>query len=362
MKNLNKRKAKIGKIIFLVVLVLIVLPIIAGIILFKHYYNLLDIQPKELNIEVSQEQESQDTLQDDSIALQPEQPEKEQLKIEQPKEEQPEDFFAGKEVSEEAFNIMLVGVDSREDNFEGRTDSMILIHVNPETKKIITTSFLRDMYVTIPGYGGDRLNAAYVLGDTGLLFDTISYNFGIEVEDYVTLNFWLAIDIIDDLGGIDIEITEEEIEIMNEYIAEHNRIKNKPEGTDYLSAEDAGMRHLNGNQALSYARIRYIGTDFARSSRQRQIISICIDKLKHMEIKEINALLEKYLPTIKTNLTEQDVISLLFISLSLSDYTKESYVIPMEETWEYSTIDGMSVIEVDCEKNGLAWYDIIIKE
>ena len=134
----------------------------------------------------------------------------------------------------------------------------------------------------------------------------------------------------------------------------------KAEGTDYLSAEDAGMRHLNGNQALSYARIRYIGTDFARTSRQRQIISICIDKLKHMNVKEINALLEKYLPTVQTNLTEQDATTLLFMSLGLSDYTKESYVIPMDETWEYTTIDGMSVIQVDCERNGQAWFDMIM--
>ena len=122
------------------------------------------------------------------------------------------------------------------------------------------------------------------------------------------------------------------------------------------------MRHLNGNQALAYARIRYIGTDFARASRQREIISVCIEKLKHMEIKEINVLLEKYLPTLKTNLTEQDAITLLFMLLSLNDYTKESYVIPMDDTWDYTTIRGMSVIEVDCKANGQAWYDLITKE
>lgn len=343
----KQRKSNKWKIVFLLFCILIGLLASAGIILFKHYYYLMDVQFDESSIELLQDKE----LQNDSPAFQPEE-----------KEEKEEDFFAGKIISEKAFNIMLIGVDSRKDNFDGRTDSMILIHVNPETKKIITTSFLRDMYVNIPGHGGNRLNSAYVFGGPELLFDTISENFGIEIEDYVTLNFWLVIDIIDDLGGVNIEITEAEIEYMNKYMAEHNRILNKPEGTDYLSAEDAGMRHLNGNQALSYARIRYIGTDFARASRQRQIISICIDKLKHMDVKEINALLEKYLPTVQTNLTEQDATTLLFMSLGLGNYTKESYVIPMDETWEYSTIRGMSVIEVDCEKNGQAWYDIITKE
>lgn len=330
----NKKVKKWKRAIFALFLFFCIV-IAVGIFVFKHYFNMMNLQPKQ---EIPTEQEVQENPQE---------------------EEQPEDFFSGKVIREKPFNIMLMGVDSRKDSFEGRSDSMILIHVNPESKKIITTSFLRDMYVDIPGHGGNRLNAAYVFGGTDLLFDTISENFNIEVEDFVTLNFWLVIDIIDDLGGVDIEITEEEIEYMNGYMAEHNRIMDKPEGTDYLSAEDAGMRHLNGNQALSYARIRYIGTDFARASRQRQIISVCIDKLKHMDVKEINTLLEKYLPTVQTNLTEQDVTTLLFMSLGLSDYTKESYVIPMDETWEYSTIRGMSVIEVDCEKNGQAWHDII---
>lgn len=269
------------------------------------------------------------------------------------------DFFADKELSEKAFNIMLVGVDSREDDFKGRTDSMILIHLNPETKKINTTSFLRDIYAEIPGRGGNRLNAAYVFGGPDLLLKTIHHNFGIEVDKYVTLNFWSVIDILNDFDGVDIEITKEEIELMNRYMKEHNKILGNPEGTDYLSEEDAGMHHLNGNQALSYARIRYIGTDFARTGRQRRIISLCIDKLKHMSVKEMNAMLEKYLPSVKTNLTEQDVTSLLFMALGIKDYARESYVIPVDGTWKDVKIRGMSVLDIDFEANSKAWYDSI---
>ena len=287
----------------------------AVIFAFKHYYNMMDIQ---INEETAIELETPDAIEEETTELAKENVTEEmEATVEAESSIAPTepDFFDGKEISEKAFNIMLVGVDSREDNFDGRTDSMILIHMNPETKKLVTTSFLRDMYLDIPGRGGNRLNAAYVFGGPDLLLKTIDHNFGIESDKYVALNFWLVIDVLNDFGGVDIEITKEEIEVMNNYIREHNEIQGNEEGTDYLTAEDAGMRHLNGNQALAYARIRYIGTDFARSARQRQIISICIDKLKHMNVKEMNALLEKYLPCVKTNLTEKDITEILTASL-----------------------------------------------
>ena len=330
-----------------------------GIFAFKHYYNMMDIQ---INEETSIELETSNAIVEETVESAKEDATEEikaTVEAESSIASTEPDFFANKEISEKAFNIMLVGVDSREDNFDGRTDSMILIHMNPETKKLVTTSFLRDMYLDIPGRGGNRLNAAYVFGGPDLLLKTIDHNFDIESDKYVALNFWLVIDVLNDFGGVDIEITEEEIEVMNNYIKEHNKIQGNEEGTDYLTAEDAGMRHLNGNQVLAYARIRYIGTDFARSARQRQIISICIDKLKHMNVKEMNALLEKYLPCVKTNLTEKDVTTLLFMALGLKDYTRESNVIPMDGTWKDAKINGMSVLQVDCEANAKAWYDTI---
>lgn len=349
MNRLKDKKLKKWLIFLLIFILLLVALFIGAILIFKHYYNMMDIQR---NGSLKVEQEAQEETVEEIKA---------EIK-EESVEEKEEDFFAGKIINEKTFNIMVVGVDSRRDDFEGRTDSMILVHINPETKKIVTTSFLRDMYVEIPGYKGNRLNAAYVNGGPELLFQTISHNFGIDIEKYVTLNFWRVIDILDDLGGVDIEITAEEIEYMNSYMKEHNRILNKPEGTDYLSAEDAGMRHLNGNQALSYARIRYIGTDFARTGRQRQIISVCIDKLKNMDVKEMNALLEKYLPGIQTNLTEQDITTLLFMALGIKDYSREGNLIPIDGTWQFAKIRGMSVIEVDCAANGKAWYDMIAAE
>ena len=352
MKNIYNKKINNWLGCLLVLLALLCMLVAAAILVFNHYYHMMDIQGTQ-EVVIASETSEVATIEPIELA-------KEEVVVEEPSTEPTEpDFFEGKEISERIFNIMLVGVDSRGDDVAGRSDSMILIHLNPETKKINTTSFLRDIYAEIPGRGGNRLNAAYVFGGPDLLLKTIHHNFGIEVDKYVTLNFWLVIDILNDFGGVDIEITEEEIELMNRYMKEHNKILGNPEGTDYLKAEDAGMRHLNGNQALSYARIRYIGTDFARTGRQRRIISLCIDKLKHMNVKEMNAMLEKYLPSVKTNLTEQDVTSLLFMALGIKDYTRESHVIPVDGTWKDAKIRGMSVLEIDFKANAKAWYDTV---
>lgn len=266
------------------------------------------------------------------------------------------------EGTENVFSILLIGVDSRKDDVAGRSDTMILFNINPDTKKIVMTSFLRDIYLDIPGYGGNRLNAAYAVGGPKLLSSTISANFGIEADKYIIMNFRMVQDVIDAFGGVYVDVTEEEIEYLNHNLNEHNSLLKNPSGTDHLSPEDAGTICLNGNQALAYARIRYIGTDFARTGRQREIISARIDKLRQMKVLEINDLLVEFLPRVSTNLTEKDVLSLLFMALKLRDYSVESFTIPTDGTWEYATVRGMSVIRTDFAANAKAWHEKITRK
>ena len=331
-------------------LILIGLLSISGVILFNYYYNLLDIQTEEQSIEFVSNEELHEETSDffdgitEESASEGEEEKKEEI------EEEAATPFEGMEVSEENFNIMVVGIDSRDNDYTGLTDAMILFSINPDTKKAVMTSFLRDMYVKIPGHGENRLNAAYAFGGTSLLSQTISQNFGIEVEDFAIVNFWLVMDVVDAFGGVEVNIESEEIEYLNGYLDEHNKLLEKPEGTDYLTAEDTGVRLLNGSQALGYARIRHVGTDFGRTSRQREIISALSEKMKNMNILESNSLLE-----------QKDLTTLLFMSLGIKDYTIESMAIPVDNTWEYAKIRGMSVIEVDFEANAKAWRDKIME-
>ncbi|MDE5620381.1 MAG: LCP family protein, partial [Ruminococcus sp.] len=152
-------------------------------------------------------------------------------------------------------SVLIIGTDGRSDNEQGRSDSMILLSFNSRTNEIILTSFMRDCYVNIQNYGMDKLNAAYSYGGAELLMDTIESNFMVEIDDYITVNFVSFAGIIDAVGGIDIDVSDEEAhEINNILFSEVNQLMGDDQWADFL--ESGGKLHLNGKQALSYARIR----------------------------------------------------------------------------------------------------------
>lgn len=255
-------------------------------------------------------------------------------------------------------NIMLVGVDSLEDVYTGRSDTMLLLSINKDSGKLVMTSFLRDIYVEIPGRGGDRLNAANVFGGTDLLKETIKNNFDITVDNTVVLNFFTVRDIVDELGGIDLNLTGDEIEIMNGYLVSQAETFGLEAGTDQMEVRD-GTFHLNGNQTLAYARIRYIGTDFERTGRQRKIIMACAEKLKGMSALELASFAKNNVTKFKTDLGIMDFANLMYTLSGLQEYSITEFTIPMENSWENATVDGMSVLSVEFQKNSEEWYRLV---
>ncbi|MCR4960593.1 MAG: LCP family protein [Lachnospiraceae bacterium] len=255
-------------------------------------------------------------------------------------------------------NILLCGVDSREDDFTGRTDTMILISINNDTKKVVMTSMLRDIYVEIPGYGGNRLNAANVFGGTDLLKETIDANFGIKIDNTVTVNFFTVRDVVDHVGGIELYLTADEIAIMNGYLVSQNENFGYPAGTD-LMEEKTGTYTVNGNQALAYARIRYIGTDFARTERQRTIIKAVVSKVKGSGLTGVAGFTAAFRDRIESDLSLMDILSFLYTVSDLSDFEVETFTIPMEGSWESVSIDGMSVLDIDFKANVEAWSKLV---
>lgn len=248
-------------------------------------------------------------------------------------------------------NVLLIGNDSREGGEDGRSDAMILLSISNETETIHMTSLLRDMYVDIPGHDGNRLNAAYAYGGPSLLCETIEQNLGIEVNRYVLVNFQAFASLVDAVGGIDLEVTNEEVQWINAYLNEYNLLEGRELTTDYLDASLSGEIHLNGPQALAYSRNRYIGTDFGRTERQRKVLNAVIRKLPVAFATNQNELIEELFPNLTTNLTQTEVFRLSMDAGKLLSYEILQTVIPAEGTYSNASIRGMSVLEVDFEAN-----------
>lgn len=248
-------------------------------------------------------------------------------------------------------NILLIGNDSRENNGEGRSDAVILLSVSNNSKKIYMTSLLRDMYVEIPGHDGNRLNAAYSFGGAELLMETVEENLGVPVNHYVQVNFEAFANLVDAVGGVDLELSSEEVEYVNGYLWEYNILTERPEGTDYMDTSLSGMLHLNGPQALAYSRNRYLGTDFGRTERQRKVLSAVIKELPKALAANPKGLMDGLLPNLTTNLTQDECYRLSFMAGKFLTYDIESGSIPREGTYKNADIRGMAVLEVDFEAN-----------
>lgn len=248
-------------------------------------------------------------------------------------------------------NILLIGNDSRENGEDGRSDAMILLSISDKTKKIYMTSLLRDMYVEIPGHDGNRLNAAYSFGGAELLMETIELNFDIEVNRYMLVNFEAFANLVDAVGGVELELSSKEIEYVNGYLVEYNMLTNRPQGTDNMDTSVSGLVHLNGPQALAYSRNRYLGTDFGRTERQRKVLSAVIGKAPKAVLTNPKALLEGVMTNLTTNLTQMDTFRLSLMAPKLVTYEIVQNSIPIEGSYKDASIRGMAVLEVDFETN-----------
>lgn len=248
-------------------------------------------------------------------------------------------------------NILLIGNDSRSQGEDGRSDAMILLSISSKTNTIHMTSLLRDIYVDIPGHDGNRLNAAYAYGGPELLMETLEENFDIKVNRYMLVNFQAFANLVDAVGGVDLEVTNEEVQYINGYLVEYNQLEGNPEGTDYLDTSLSGNIHLNGPQALAYCRNRYIGSDFARTERQRKVLTAIMEKAPSAMLTNTGELVDGLLANLTTNLTKSEISGLIMQAPGMMTYDVVQSSIPLEGTYSNATIRGMAVLEVDFEAN-----------
>ena len=247
-------------------------------------------------------------------------------------------------------NVLLIGNDSRSEGEDGRSDAMILLSISNETKSIHLTSLLRDIYVDIPGYDGNRLNAAYAYGGAELLLETIEANFDIEVNRYAQVNFQAFANLVDAVGGVDLELSNEEVKLVNGYLWEYNILEGRAEGTDYLDENLQGMLHLNGPQALAYCRNRYIGDDFGRTERQRKVLSAMVENAPNA-LFNMDKVVSGIFSNVTTNLTQAECTLLSTQVTKFLTYDIIQSSIPLKGTYSNASIRGMSVLQVDFDAN-----------
>ncbi|MBQ9936238.1 MAG: LCP family protein [Lachnospiraceae bacterium] len=348
-------KKSLGKIVFTIFVILFVLAVtvlIFGRIMFHQYYEKLhyDDGKGSLGIEamtteyaVEEDPDVDPTATDSDAEL--------IISVEEQLRKNLEDKSSPIKFSEDVYNILLIGHDSRYREYLGNSDSMIIVSINKKTKEIVMTSIMRDCYILRPGYGYGRINGAFAMGGPDLLIDTIEENFKIQIDGYVAVNFYAFMDIVDALGGVEITVKDEEVWVVNYYMDELNKLEGDPPDTDKLTA--GGTYLLNGKQTLGYARIRYVGNaDYERTQRQRLVLETVFNKLKDCSLTELNGVLNAVLPNVITDIEEGEMLSLLLgTTTDYKNYEIKQCRVPYDGTVEHLNIGGAAVLGIDIQAN-----------
>lgn len=254
-------------------------------------------------------------------------------------------------------NVLIIGVDDYRKGDVGRSDSMLLVSIDTRHHKLKAISFLRDLYVNIPGCSeANRINVAYSLGRAPLTVQTIESNFGIDIDNYVTVSYIAFWNIIDKLGGISLTITDDEAKLINKYSHESK-----------LKDLTAGTQLLTGCQASYYTRIRILDTDFGRTERQRKVFTSLINRFKNSDLNVIRKTMSDVLPLVTTNMDKNRVVDLITNSLTYMQYPISQYHVPADNTFSFEmvTIGGVAgndVIVADMKKNSLSAAKFIYED
>ena len=237
-------------------------------------------------------------------------------------------------VDERVINIALYGVDSRNHDYQGRSDVIMIASVNSKTGQVKLISIARDTYVSIPGYQNTRINHAYSYGGPELAIQTLNENFGMDITDYVTVNFDSLAEVIDEMGGVEVDVTEAERQQINAYLLAGEPLRE----TGYIT--------LNGPQAVSYSRIRKIDNDTMRASRQREVLASLFEKAKKINPLEYPAYVRKFAPMVETSLSNDEILRLASVGLKGSSLSLDQAAFPND----YIHAEGKII--------GTAWYYI----
>jgi len=227
-------------------------------------------------------------------------------------EVKPEEIEVNEGVTEQLTgyrNIALLGIDSRKDDYGtgNRSDCIIIASINNDTKEVRLASVYRDSYLKIKG-SLDKVTHAYSYGGAALTLSTLNTNLDLDITEFITVNFDAVVDLVDSVDGVEIELEQNEIKHINNYIKDVA----KHTGNQSELISTAGLHRLNGVQAVAYSRIRYTeGGDYKRAERMRTVVEAVVKKAKTKNINELINIMNTMLPKVSTNINSDEIIKLL---------------------------------------------------
>lgn len=252
------------------------------------------------------------------------------------------------EKKRDVINIVFFGVDARDPDESSRSDSIMVVSIDKDYQKVKVTSLMRDMYVPIPGRGENRINAAYSFGGAPLAIKTINSNFGLDIRDYVEVDFFGLEKLIDKVGGVEINVKESEIQYINGYMSEINKIT----GTKVEPVTKSGKQILNGRQAVGYSRIRYVGNaDFERTERQRRVLDQLFIRIKAKGVLQLPGIINTVLPHVETSLSNGQILDIANMAIKFNTSKMEQNRLPVEGAYKRTKYNGMYVLLPDIEQN-----------
>ncbi len=293
-------------------------------------------------------------------------------KIERDEVKSPLELHVNKDLSEETMEAMggyvdiaLFGVDNRSngDTDSGHSDVIMICSINKDTKDVKLVSVYRDTFLDTdigrdasPNF--NKANRAYMIGGAEQAVKMLNANLDLDIERYITVDFKAVTDMVDLVGGVDIDIDSAELKWMNSYIDTTAKVTGAK--ANHLST--TGIQHLDGNQATAYARIRYTkGDDYARSARQREVINEVVKKLKKADISTINGIVNTIFPEISTNFTNMEILSLAKDALSYN--LSETGGFPFNKTSKnLGGKKGSVVLCMDLESNVKALHKFLYED
>ena len=247
----------------------------------------------------------------------------------------------------EIMNIALFGIDTRDPAEQTRSDSIMIASIDYKHNKIKLSSVLRDTRVQIDGHGMDKINHAYAYGGPELAVKTLNQNFGLDIREFVTINFWGLEEIIDGLGGITLDVKKNEVNEINKFIKELCDIDKKK----YTPIKKSGEQVLNGRQATAYGRIRYVGNgDFERTERQRKVLDQIFKKIVNAGVTQYPKIVDSILPHITTSFSKTDILAIgtQFLTSGIKKIDQARF--PVNGYWDNLKLRGIDYIEPDMDK------------